>query len=184
MVKTRSLMTMPLGTKAPPFSLWDAWSNRTCNFEELTGKQGTVVMFICNHCPFVIHLMDELIRVSKTYRARGIGFIAINSNDIDQYPEDGILPMKQQAKQLTFPYLHDATQVVAKAYHAACTPDFFVFDCAARCVYRGRFDGATPNNNEAVTGGDLRAALDALLKGDAPLDPQQSSVGCNIKWRE
>ncbi len=175
---------LALGTPAPDFSLPDAVSGRTLSLGELASGTATVVMFLCNHCPYVKHVNPELIRVARDYQPRGVAFVAISSNDADNYPEDGPAQMKRVAEQLAypFPYLYDQTQAVARAYQAACTPDLYVFDGARKLVYRGRLDGATPGNTVPLTGADLRAALDAVLAGGMPDAAQQPSLGCNIKW--
>jgi thiol-disulfide isomerase/thioredoxin len=155
------------------------------SLEDLKSPQGTVVMFICNHCPYVKHILPKLGEVTKIYQAKNIAFIAINSNDIKNYPDDSPENMQKLAKQLnfSFPYLFDENQETAKAYQASCTPDFYLFDQHLRCVYRGRFDESTPGNNKPVTGKDLCEALDNLLI-NKPINPDQiSSMGCNIKWR-
>lgn len=184
MAKTQSTM-LPLGTRAPDFTLPDAVSGRNVGLADVRGAQGTLVMFICNHCPYVKHVNAELVRVARDYAARGVGFVAISSNDVDNYPEDRPELMREVARSqgYPFPYLHDAGQNVARAYDAACTPDFFLFDAGDRLVYRGRLDGSTPGNHVANDGADLRAALDALLAGREPLADQQPSLGCNIKWK-
>lgn len=176
---------LPLGTRAPGFSLPDTVSGRTLSLDALKGARGTVVMFLCNHCPFVKHVNAGLVQAAKDYQGKGIAFVAISSNDVANYPEDGPDRMKAAAKQLgyPFPYLYDEAQDVAKAYQAACTPDLYLFDANLACVYRGQFDDARPGNGAPVTGKDLRAAMDALLAGE-PVDPaQKPSVGCNIKWK-
>ena len=177
--------TMPaLGMQAPDFSLVDTISGKALSLQQLKSQQATVIMFICNHCPYVKHVQAELVRLAGDYLPRGISFIAISSNDAIGYPEDGPQKMKQVAAEhrYPFPYLFDETQAVAKAYQAACTPDFYVFDAQLKLVYRGQMDESRPGNGRAVTGRDLRAALDAILAG-LPVDPQQTpSVGCNIKW--
>ena len=153
--------------------------------KDLKSDKGTVVMFICNHCPYVIHVRQGLVKVAQEYSAKGISFIAINSNDVENYPEDSPANMKKQALkyQYPFPYLFDETQNVAQAYKAACTPDFYVFDKNLKCVYRGRMDDSRPESGIPVTGKDLRGALDNLLSGK-PIDPNQvPSMGCNIKWK-
>lgn len=173
-----------LGTRASDFLLLDTVSGDKLSYENVAGERATVVMFICNHCPFVIHVRDELVRLGRDYGDRGIGCVAISSNDVTTHPQDGPDQMKAMAEEigLPFPYLYDETQDAARAYRAACTPDFFVFDADRELIYRGRLDGATPGNDEPVTGADLRAALDAVLAGQ-PVDPnQQPSMGCNIKW--
>lgn len=177
---------IPLGTIAPDFTLPDAVSGKMLSLQSLKSKVGTVIMFICNHCPFVQHIQKELVRVATEYTAKEIQFIAINSNDETNYPEDAPPEMKKVAEAFgyPFPFLFDADQTVAKAYHAACTPDFFVFDQALKCVYRGRFDETTPGKQIPITGKDLCAALDALIAGK-PIDSHQfASVGCNIKWKK
>jgi len=175
---------IPLGTKAPDFTLPDTASGKSISLHQLKGEHGTVIMFICNHCPFVQHLQEGLVAVTQKYQAKGIQFIAISSNDIKSYPEDAPDKMKEMAEQFgyPFPYLFDETQAVAKAYDAACTPDFYIFDQNLLCVYRGRFDESTPGKGIPVTGKDLSAALDQLL-AQKPIDPDQKpSYGCNIKW--
>lgn len=176
---------LPLGTPAPDFSLPDTVGGATRSLAQLRGGNGTVVMFICNHCPYVKHVQHELVRVANDYRPRGIAFVAISSNDAKSYPEDAPERMKQEAQRLRypFPYLYDESQAVAKAYRAACTPDLYLFDADLKCAYRGQLDDSRPGNNVPVTGRDLRAALDALLAGGKPGPDQKPSVGCNIKWR-
>ena len=184
MALTPSTM-LPIGTVASDFLLPDTVSGDNLSYERVAGELGTVIMFICNHCPYVKHVRSGLVDVAKDYRDRGIGFAAVSSNDAQTHPEDGPDAMAKMAKaaKLPFPYLYDATQDMARAYRAACTPDFFVFDAQRRLVYRGRLDGATPGNTVPVTGADLRAALDALLQGKAvPENAQQPSIGCNITW--
>ena len=176
---------LPLNTKAPDFSLLDVVSNKTLTLESLKSDIATVILFICNHCPFVKHIQTGILEVANTYQPEGIHFIAISANDAKTHPEDSPEQMKRTAKALhfPFPYLYDETQEVAKAYQAACTPDFYIFDKSLQCVYRGRFDNATPGNNEPVTGNDIRHALDNILAGK-PIDSnQQPSMGCNIKWK-
>ena len=185
MAQTPSNM-LPLGTRAPAFTLSDTVSGRSFSLDHLKGARGTVVMFICNHCPFVKHINAGLVQAARDYKPRGISFIAISSNDVDNYPDDSPERMKAVALQLgyPFPYLYDATQDVARAYQAACTPDLYLFDANLACVYRGQFDDARPGNGAPVDGKDLRAAMDALLAG-RPIDPaQKPSVGCNIKWKK
>lgn len=178
---------MPLGTPAPDFALPDTVSGRTVSLADVRGEGATVVMFICNHCPYVKHVNGELVNLANDYRARGVGFVAISANDVDSHPEDSPEKMKQVAAEqgYPFPYLYDETQETAKAYDAACTPDFFVFDADLKCAYRGRLDDSTPGNDEPVTGADLRAALDSILDGEIiPEDAQTPSQGCNIKWKD
>lgn len=176
---------LPLGTPAPDFRLPDTVSGKTLALSELKSASATLVMFLCNHCPYVKHVNPELVRLAHDYQPRAVGFVAISSNDAQQYPEDAPEKMQAAAAQLgyPFPYLYDESQAVARAYQAACTPDFYLFDAALRLVYRGRLDASTPGNGIALTGQDLRAALDALLSGAAPAADQKPSVGCNIKWR-
>lgn len=185
MVLTASNM-MNLGTKAPNFELRDAISDKKMGLQQFKSDHATVIAFICNHCPYVKHIQKELVKVAKEYQAKKIQFVAISSNDIDQYPEDGPIDMKLISQQFgyPFPYLFDDTQNTAKAYDAACTPDFYIFDKNLICVYRGRFDDSTPGNMVPVTGKDLKGALDNILAGK-PVDiDQKPSIGCNIKWKE
>lgn len=185
MAETPSTM-IPLGTKAPDFKLLDTCSGRLLSLEELKSNVATVIMFICNHCPYVIHIQKHLVAYANVYQKRGIRFIAISSNDAQNYPADAPdkMAIEAQKNQYSFPYLYDETQEIAKAYHAACTPDLYVFDKNLSCVYRGRFDDSTPGNKRPVTGNDLREALDNVLAG-RPVDwDQKPSVGCNIKWRK
>lgn len=184
MARTPSNM-LPLGTKAPEFELLDTVSNKTLSLEKLKGKNGTLVMFICNHCPFVVHVNPELSRLGKEYQAKGIGFVAISSNDVANYPQDAPHLMKEKAKALeySFPYLYDETQEVAKAYDAACTPDFYLFDANLELVYRGQLDDSRPGNGLPLTGSDLRNAMDAVLNEKAIDSNQKPSIGCNIKWK-
>lgn len=177
---------LPLGTKAPAFSLPDTVSGRTIGFGDAKGALATVVMFICNHCPYVKHVNPELVRVARDYGKRGVGFVAISSNDAKNYPEDAPEKMKENARanSYPFPYLYDESQAVAKSYQAACTPDFFVFDAKQHLIYRGRLDESSPGNGKPLTGADLRMALEALLN-DKPVSPDQfPSMGCNIKWKK
>ena len=183
MVETLSNM-LPLQTKAPDFSLLDAVSGKNVSLAQLEAAPALLVMFICNHCPFVIHVRDELTRLAREYQKRGVAIVAINSNSIETHPQDGPDHMKSLAAELgwEFPFLFDSTQEVAKAYGAACTPDFYVFDGDRRLVYRGQLDDSRPSNNVLLTGRDLRAALDAVLAGRAVSSDQKPSIGCNIKW--
>ncbi|RZV37249.1 MAG: thioredoxin family protein [Chromatiales bacterium] len=182
MAMTPSQM-LPLGTLAPPFSLPDA-SGTLHSLDDAAGSDACLVMFICNHCPFVKHVADELARLGKDCDARNVAVFAINSNDIENYPADGPEKMKQESalRGYTFPYLLDADQSVAKAYQAACTPDFYLFDAERKLVYRGQLDGSRPGNAVAVDGKDLRGAIDALLSGAPVAGSQVPSIGCNIKW--
>lgn len=176
---------LPLGTAAPAFLLPDTVSGREISLEDVRGVNGLVVMFLCNHCPYVIHVNDEIVRVSKEYLEKGIGFVGISANDAENYPDDAPDKMKEVAAQLgyPFPYLYDESQAVAHAYDAACTPDFYVFDQNLKLVYRGRLDDSRPKNDNPLTGKDLRAALDAVLAGEAVSEVQYPSGGCNIKWK-
>lgn len=185
MAETPSTM-LPLGTKAPDFALLDTISDKMLSLNTLKSDQATVIAFICNHCPYVKHIQKELVTIAKKYQAKNISFIAINSNDVKNYPADSPDNMKIEAKthQYCFPYLYDETQAVAKAYQAACTPDFYIFDKNLACVYRGRFDNATPGNDHPVTGKDLTDALDKLLANQAISPNQMPSLGCNIKWKK
>jgi thiol-disulfide isomerase/thioredoxin len=184
MVKTASTM-LPLGTQAPDFSLINVADGKTVSLQDFEGKPGLLVMFLCNHCPFVKHLQPALAQFGREYQAKGLGIVAISSNDVATHPEDGPDKMKleAQAAGYTFPYLFDETQDVAKAYRAACTPDFFLFDKHRALVYRGQFDDSRPGNGKPITGADLRAAVDLVLAGK-PVPPEQKpSIGCNIKWK-
>lgn len=177
---------VPLGTIAPDFTLIDVRTNHALSLADAKSEIATVILFICNHCPYVKHIQDKLISIANHYQATGIRFIAINSNDTSAYPADNPDEMKKTAleKHYPFPYLFDDTQEVAKAYQATCTPDLYVFDGELKCVYRGRFDGSTPGNAIPVTGEDLSGALDAIL-ANQPINPEQKqSVGCNIKWKK
>lgn len=184
MARTPSTM-LPLGTPAPAFALPEPLTGKPLSRDDVRGANGLVVMFICNHCPYVKHVRNELIRFARDAQARGVGVVAVSANDAENYPEDSPEKMAAEARQLgyPFPYLHDASQEVAKAYQAACTPDFYCFDAELKLFYRGRLDAATPGNDAANDGADLRAALDAMLAGANPPEPQQPSMGCNIKWR-
>lgn len=184
MANTPSNM-LPLGTKAPDFKLPDTVSSKSLNLESLKGEQGTVVMFICNHCPFVIHINKALVDIANAYAESGISFIAISSNDAANYPQDGPEKMRIHAENenYPFPYLYDESQSVAKAYDAACTPDLYVFDQDLSLVYRGQLDDSRPGNGKPVTGADLKQALDCLLAGKKNEAIQKPSIGCNIKWK-
>jgi peroxiredoxin len=177
---------IPLGTIAPPFRLLETRSNKWLSLEDVKSPIATVIMFICNHCPYVKHLQSALVNVANTYQAKGITFVAISSNDIETYPEDGPDKMRTEAEthHYPFPYLYDETQAVAKAYQAACTPDFYIFDKQLKCVYRGRFDDSTPRNSAPVTGHDLRQALDSILMNQPINADQKTSLGCGIKWKK
>ena len=182
MVRTASTM-MPLGTSAPNFSLPNV-DEKTVALGDFRDAPALLVMFICNHCPFVVHLKDDLARFATQYQAKGLAIVAISSNDVTAYPQDGPDKMKEEAKNTgyTFPYLFDGTQAAAKAYRAACTPDFFLFDKSRKLVYRGQFDSSRPKSNIPITGADLRHAVDAVLAGKPVAELQHPSIGCNIKW--
>ena len=176
---------IPLGTVAPDFTLMDAVSGEAMSLQELRSDIATVIMFICNHCPFVKHVRTQLAALGTEYQAKGIAIIAINSNDAQTYPDDSPENMKIEAEThgYTFPYLYDETQEIARAYSAECTPDFFVFDADLACVYRGQLDDSRPGNGIEVTGSDLRSAIDNVISGRS-VDPEQKpSIGCNIKWK-
>jgi len=183
MAETPSTM-LPLGTLAPDFRLPDPRGGIVSR-SDYAAAAGLLVMFICNHCPFVKHIRAELARFATEYMERGLAIVAINSNDAVKYPDDGPTKMAEEAASsgYRFPYLYDETQAVAKAYRAACTPDFFLFDRDRKLVYRGQFDASRPGNGIPVTGADLRAAADALLAGRALPAEQRPSIGCNIKWK-
>lgn len=183
MARTPSTM-LELGTPAPAFLLPDPLAFNDVALSDFHGKP-LLVMFICNHCPFVIHILDELVVFAHEYQEKGLSVVAINSNDVATYPRDSPAKMSELAaqKQFGFPYLYDAEQGIAKAYEAACTPDFFLFDANHRLAYRGQFDDARPQSDVPVTGADLRAAADAVLAGEKPSEDQKASLGCNIKWK-
>jgi peroxiredoxin len=184
MARTPSVMT-PLGTKAPGFTLPDTVSGQDVSLEAVKGATATIIMFICNHCPYVKHVNAELVKLGNDYKNKGISFIAISSNDVESYPQDGPEEMKEVANQLhyPFPYLYDASQEVAKAYEAACTPDFFIFDGNLSLVYRGQLDDSRPGNDKPVSGADIRNALDHLIAGKQVPEEQKPSIGCSIKWK-
>jgi peroxiredoxin len=177
---------LPLGTAAPDFTLPDTVSGKEISLSDIQSDQATVVMFLCNHCPFVKHVNPELVRLANDYQAKNVAFVAISSNDVENYPQDSPQRMKEVAETLgyPFPYLYDEDQSVARAYQAACTPDFFIFDDAMKLVYRGQLDSSRPGNNIPLNGQDIRAALDAILAGDPVSADQRPSIGCNIKWKE
>ncbi len=182
MVKTASTM-LPLGTTAPDFSLPNV-DGTTTSLGDLKGAPGLVVMFICNHCPFVKHIADGLAQFGADYQTKGVAIVAISSNDVSSHPDDSPEQMVHEVQQrgYVFPYLYDEDQSVAKAYRAACTPDFFVFDGNQQLVYRGQFDSSRPDSGIPVTGEDLRAAVDAVIAGEPVPEEQIPSLGCNIKW--
>ena len=176
---------LPLGTPAPHFSLTDVVSQKTLSLEHFKGEKGLLVLFICRHCPYVVHVEKELARVGRDYGPKGFDVIAISANDADHYPDDRPEGLKEQALKagFTFPYLYDENQSVAKAFTAACTPDIFLFDGTHRLVYRGQIDDSRPGNGKPVTGKDLRDALNALLNNTPVPQNQRPSTGCNIKWK-
>jgi peroxiredoxin len=184
MAQTPSQM-VPLGTQAPIFSLPDVRTGKMVLLNDASFGVATLVMFICNHCPYVKHVQSELVRLAYDYMPREVSVIAISSNDAKKYPEDGPEKMKEVAEEWNypFPYLYDETQEVARAYDAACTPDFYVFDKQLRLAYRGQLDDSRPKNDVPITGKDIRAALDALLAGRPVSKDQKPSIGCNIKWK-
>lgn len=182
MVKTASTM-LPLGTTAPQFALPNV-DGTTVSTSDYAGRP-LLVIFMCNHCPFVVHLREALAAFGREYQEKGLGIVGISSNDVENYPQDGPEKMVAEAQDAgyTFAYLYDATQEVAQAYKAACTPDFFLFDADHKLVYRGQFDDSRPGNDQPITGADLRAACDAVLAGESVPAEQKPSIGCNIKWK-
>jgi peroxiredoxin len=183
MVRTPSTM-LELGTPAPAFRLPDT-DGRMVGIDDYADAAALLVMFICNHCPFVKHVRAELARIGRDYESRGVAIVAISSNDVGAHPDDSPERMREEKERYgyLFPYLFDESQEVAAAYHAACTPDFFLFDAERRLVYRGQLDDSRPGNDVPVTGADLRGALDAVLEGKPVAEPQKPSLGCNIKWK-
>ncbi len=184
MAQTPSNM-LPLGTIAPDFTLLDTVSHKMLSLNNIKGTRATVVLFICNHCPFVIHVNEELVKLANDYGPKGIEFIAISSNDIENYPQDSPQLMQKKAMDLNypFPYLYDETQNIAKAYDAACTPDNYVFNADLKLVYRGQLDASRPGNGIPVSGKDIRNALDCVLNDIKNSTVQKPSIGCNIKWK-
>lgn len=176
---------LPLGTLAPSFSLPEAGSGRMVSLDQFPDATAYLVMFICNHCPYVKHVRAEIARLARDYEAKGVAVVGISANDVATHPDDRPEMMAREKAEVgyVFPYLHDETQAVAKAYRAACTPDFYVFDKGRLLVYRGQLDSSRPGNGLAVTGADLRSALDAVLAGRSPAIDQRPSIGCNIKWK-
>ena len=176
---------IPLGFEAPEFNLLNPSIGRNQSLEELQSDHATLIIFMCNHCPYVVHVLDGLVQLANDYLPKGIAIIGINSNDIINYPDDSPEKMIDLVKNnsIPFPYLFDETQAVAKAYHAACTPDFSVFNKDMKCVYRGQMDDSRPGNSEPVTGNDLRLVLDSILSGKKITVSQKPSIGCNIKWK-
>lgn len=184
MARTLSNM-LPLGTLAPNFELYDTVTEKIYSLENLKGTTATVLFFICNHCPFVIHVNEQLVKLANDYADKGVSFIAISSNDVENYPQDSPDLMRKLAKDVgyTFPYLFDETQEVAKAYDATCTPDNYVFDADLKLIYRGQLDDSRPENGVEVSGVDIRNALDCLLSGKENSKEQKPSIGCGIKWK-
>jgi peroxiredoxin len=184
MALTESTM-LELGTTAPDFALTDTVTGNTVRRDDFKGKDALLVMFICTHCPYVKHIESSLGKLGADYAAKPIGIVAISSNDATTYPADSPAGLKAQAQAqgFTFPYLYDETQDVARAYSAACTPDLFLFDKDFKLVYRGQYDSSRPGNGIPVTGEDLRAAIDTVLKGKPVSADQRPSIGCNIKWK-
>lgn len=184
MANTPSNM-LPLNTAAPGFSLFETITGKTLVLNDLKGDKATAIMFICNHCPFVIHVNEQLVKLANDYIPEGVGFIAVSSNDVINYPQDSPDKMRSHAiaSKYPFPYLYDETQKVAKAYNAACTPDFYLFDAELKLKYRGQLDDSRPGNDVPVTGKDLRHAIDCILKGKVNTETQKPSIGCNIKWK-
>lgn len=178
-------MMLPLRTPAPPFSLPDVVSGKTYTIDSFTGKAALLVIFMCRHCPYVVHVQDEIARIGQNYADSGLGIVGISSNDPAHYPDDAPERLKEMAQQrkFRFPFCFDDTQEVAKAYKAACTPDFYLFDRDRRLAYRGQLDDSRPSNNKLVTGRDLRAAIDAVLAGKPVDSNQKASIGCSIKWK-
>lgn len=177
---------IPLGTIAPSFTLPDTVTGKIMSLDDLKSDKATVIMFICNHCPYVKHVQPQLVKLAQDYQPKGVSFIAISSNDAENYPEDSPDKMKAVAKSLgyPFPYLYDETQAIAKAYQAACTPDIYIFDGRLRCVYRGQLDDSRPGNQVPLTGRDVRNALDSILNNKPVNHVQKPSTGCNIKWKD
>ena len=186
MVLTASTMLLSLGTKGPDFGLPDVVSGKMISLETFAGKKGLLVMFICNHCPYVQHIKAELAKLGNDYAGKNMGIVAISANDAVNYPDDAPEKLKAMSQELglNYPFCYDETQAVAKAYTAACTPDFFLLDADRRLVYRGQLDDSRPGNNKPVTGRDLRAAMDAVLAGAPVSQDQKPSIGCNIKWKK
>lgn len=177
---------IPLGFKAPDFKLFNPITDKYETLQQHRSDKATVVVFICNHCPYVLHIIDKLAETAREYHKKGVRFIAINPNDVENYPDDRPEKMIElsKEKQFVFPYLYDETQDVAKAYDAACTPDFNVFDSEMLCVYRGQFDSSRPGNGKPVTGEDMKHVLDLLLQGEKVPEDQIPSSGCSIKWKK
>jgi len=184
MAATPSTM-ISLGTQASAFALGDPATGKILSLDDVKGERGLLAMFICNHCPFVKYVASELARIGHVYMQKGLGVVAINSNDVESYPDDSPEKMVEEAelRGYPFPYLYDETQEVARAYDAACTPDFFLYDANLSLVYRGQLDDSRPGNDLPVTGGDIRGAIESLLAGESISSDQKPSIGCNIKWK-
>ena len=184
MARTESIM-LELGSSAPDFSLPEPSTGRLRTLDELKGDKGTLVVFICNHCPYVLHILPTFVQMADAYQARGVSVVTINANDVVNYQSDSPEKMVELGIEygFTFPYLYDESQVIAKEYHAACTPDFFLFDASLKLVYRGQFDAARPGSDVTVSGEDLNEAVTALVGSGKILDTQYPSLGCNIKWK-
>ncbi|BAW96591.1 peroxiredoxin [[Synechococcus] sp. NIES-970] len=184
MARTESTM-LPLGSAAPDFSLPDVTTGQTVKLADFQGKAGLLVIFLCRHCPFVIHIQAELARLGADFIPQNLGIVAISANDVENYPDDRPEKLKEMAAELrlNFPILYDQSQAIAKAYQAACTPDFFLFDGDLKLVYRGQLDDSRPGNDQPVTGADLRQAIAAVLANKTPDPNQKPSIGCNIKWK-
>ncbi len=184
MALTPSTM-VPLGFEAPPFLLPEPASGQQLSLDQLRGDKGTLIIFSCNHCPFVLHIEDCLINLSKQWLQQGISVVAISANDVSSHPQDApeLMAERAKAKNYPFPYLYDQSQNVAKVYHAACTPDFYLFDSNLGCVYRGQFDDSRPGNDIPVSGSSINEAISHLVSEQSPLQDQKASIGCNIKWR-
>lgn len=182
---TEAINSMPLGTAAPAFSLPDVVTGQEVSLASLQPTRALLVMFICRHCPYVVHVREELLRIAQEYQPRGVWFVAISSNDAVKYPDDAPEKLREMAEECRFPFpmLYDETQQVARAYDAQCTPDFFLFDARKRLAYRGRLDDSTPGNGRPVTGVEMRAALDAVIGGLGAPAVQKPSLGCSIKWK-
>jgi peroxiredoxin len=177
--------TLPLGTAAPLFYLKDTNSNYHYSFNDIKGSKGTLVVFLCNHCPFVLHIAEELVMIANDYRVQGLGIMTISSNDVEKYPQDGPVFMSEFAfkNNFEFPYLFDKSQEVAKAFDATCTPDFFLFDAENKLSYRGQMDDSRPGNGIPTSGSDLRNAIDSVIYNRKFAFPQKPGVGCGIKWK-
>lgn len=175
---------LDLGSRAPNFKLFDTVNNQLVSLSDFSNAKGMLVVFMCNHCPFVKHVLKRFVEVARDFQQKGIGVVAVSSNDVENYPDDSPVKMAKLARkyQFSFPYVYDGSQEVAKAYRAACTPDFFLFNENEELVYRGQFDSSRPGNNEQVTGEDLQEAVELLMDGKVKED-QKPSMGCNIKWK-